>query len=132
MQHNPDLTLAHPVTPLRDCSPHIQRMFGYKPKRVTTRDGRLACTCGKAAGCACRAVTRDAQTAAWHHIMVSVSACAGCAVAAAAIADATIRPSRRDSQWRAPLRPYRVFMIGALKLMPEAGRCWGTSQPWAG
>ena len=63
MRHDPDFSARHPITPLRDCSPRIQAMFGYKaPKRVTTRDGRLACTCGKSTGCTCRP-TRDAAPA---------------------------------------------------------------------
>jgi hypothetical protein len=40
MHHSPDFSAKHPVTPLRDCSPRIQAMFGYRPKRASaTRDG---------------------------------------------------------------------------------------------
>jgi hypothetical protein len=29
MRHDPDFSAKHPVTPLRDCPPYIQRLFDY-------------------------------------------------------------------------------------------------------
>jgi hypothetical protein len=39
MQHDVDFTLAHPVTPLRDCSPAVQRLFGYTPPKRAAAPG---------------------------------------------------------------------------------------------
>jgi hypothetical protein len=38
-----------PTTPLRDCSPEIQSLFGYASSKrgaAVTRDGHLVCQCG--------------------------------------------------------------------------------------
>jgi hypothetical protein len=44
MRHDPDFTLAHPVTPLSDCPPAVQRLVDYKApgRAATTRDGRAS------------------------------------------------------------------------------------------
>jgi hypothetical protein len=66
MRHDPEFTRRHPVVPLRDCSPHIQRMFGYTSKRAAavTRDGRLSCSCPDRSNCTCRPTTDVAPTPA--------------------------------------------------------------------